>query len=230
MTKIGVFTDIHSNIFALESMLTEMPKCDEYVCLGDLVCMGGAPNECFEVLSSLDNLTYLKGNHDEAVVKFYKGETVEGYAKEVLDHQKFYSQKITRDCAEFLDSVPYKTTKNYDGTLVTFLHYGRIGSQWMPPDSPSDVLKTEEGSLIVFGHTHEKYDKECYGKRFTNFGSLGCPHAYIGRGFCGTIEINQDKILVKNIQIEYDIDRAVKSLKGLNPPNLEFTLKKFYGV
>ena len=47
MTKIGVFSDVHGNLPALEAALAALQKqgCEEYLCAGDLVGIGPCPEE-----------------------------------------------------------------------------------------------------------------------------------------------------------------------------------------
>ena len=68
--RVAVFSDIHSNLEALESVLeyNSRQKIDRYVCLGDVVGYGASPNECIEVLRSLPDCLCLLGNHDAAVL------------------------------------------------------------------------------------------------------------------------------------------------------------------
>ncbi|MGH4050882.1 MAG: metallophosphoesterase family protein [Clostridium sp.] len=42
MIKIGIITDIHNNVVALESILKlfEYEKCDEIICCGDIIGIG----------------------------------------------------------------------------------------------------------------------------------------------------------------------------------------------
>jgi len=35
--KIGILSDIHANLPALEAVLADMPPLDEVVCLGDII-------------------------------------------------------------------------------------------------------------------------------------------------------------------------------------------------
>jgi predicted phosphodiesterase len=68
--RVAVFSDIHSNLEALESVLehASIKKADRYVCLGDVVGYGANPNECIDLVSSLPDCLCLLGNHDAAVL------------------------------------------------------------------------------------------------------------------------------------------------------------------
>jgi diadenosine tetraphosphatase ApaH/serine/threonine PP2A family protein phosphatase len=67
--RIGVISDIHSNLPALEAVLADVEReaPDELWCLGDIVGYGPHPNECVDLVRSRAALS-LCGNHDLAVV------------------------------------------------------------------------------------------------------------------------------------------------------------------
>ncbi len=67
--RIGVISDIHSNLPALEAVLADVDReaPDELWCLGDIVGYGPHPNECVDLVQSRAALS-LCGNHDLAVV------------------------------------------------------------------------------------------------------------------------------------------------------------------
>ena len=65
----AIFSDIHGNLPALESVLDDMStaQVDSYFCLGDVVGYGAYPDECVELVRDLGCLT-VAGNHDFAVL------------------------------------------------------------------------------------------------------------------------------------------------------------------
>ena len=66
--RVGIISDIHSNVVALEAVLHEMGAVDALWCLGDVVGYGPNPNETIESLLAQPNLgVCLTGNHDAAV-------------------------------------------------------------------------------------------------------------------------------------------------------------------
>lgn len=65
--RIGIVSDIHSNLAAFEAVLSHMGPVDMLWCLGDVVGYGPDPNECVELLRRHDHICVL-GNHDAAVI------------------------------------------------------------------------------------------------------------------------------------------------------------------
>ncbi len=62
-----IISDVHANLAALETVLTDAPPFDEIWCLGDLVGYGPNPNECVTRLQDFPHLS-LAGNHDWAAL------------------------------------------------------------------------------------------------------------------------------------------------------------------
>jgi len=65
--RVGVVSDIHSNLAALEAVLADMGSVDALWCLGDVVGYGPDPNACLARLKELGT-TCIVGNHDWAVL------------------------------------------------------------------------------------------------------------------------------------------------------------------
>jgi predicted phosphodiesterase len=59
----GIIGDVHANLPALKAVIAHAGKCDEWLCIGDVVGYGPFPNECVEVVRDLGALT-VSGNHD----------------------------------------------------------------------------------------------------------------------------------------------------------------------
>jgi predicted phosphodiesterase len=66
--RIGIFSDIHSNLEALKAVveLYQGLNIDMFVCLGDVVGYGADPNACCDIVKGMAKFTVV-GNHDAAV-------------------------------------------------------------------------------------------------------------------------------------------------------------------
>lgn len=83
--RILVISDIHSNLTALETIISDAGICDETWCLGDLVGYEPDPNECIRVIRQLPNLKCIIGNHDAAVLEKLDTDTFNNDAKKAID-------------------------------------------------------------------------------------------------------------------------------------------------
>ena len=68
--KIGIISDIHSNLEALKTIINKFNEenVDIILCAGDLIGLGPNPNEVIEYLMTLSNFISVLGNHE-----FYSG-------------------------------------------------------------------------------------------------------------------------------------------------------------
>ena len=102
--KIGILTDIHSNIAALKSIWKEFERRDvDYViCLGDTVGLGARPEECIQFLRAHENqlLACVRGNHEnyllEALPVHDHGDATKSILpKEILDLFRWTHNQIS---------------------------------------------------------------------------------------------------------------------------------------
>lgn len=109
--RIGIFSDIHGNLQALESVfqvLTGEDEIDSYYCCGDIVGYGGNPNECVDFVRSKDCPT-VAGNHDHAAL----GLTDTSYFNEIAKTAiQWTGEILTPENVEYLRSLPMKIVDN----------------------------------------------------------------------------------------------------------------------
>jgi predicted phosphodiesterase len=69
--KIIVFTDTHANLPALLAFKRAIARegYDEVVHTGDAIDIGPYPAECLEELLNIPRIQFLRGNHEEFLVK-----------------------------------------------------------------------------------------------------------------------------------------------------------------
>jgi predicted phosphodiesterase len=65
--RVGIISDIHANLAALEAVLADLGSVDALWCLGDVVGYGPDPNECVNRLRELEAVC-IAGNHDWAAL------------------------------------------------------------------------------------------------------------------------------------------------------------------
>ncbi len=103
--RIGIFSDVHANLEALETVLRALrdEHVDSMVCLGDTVGYGPHPNECLALVR--ENCTVvLKGNHDSGLI----GETsVEDFNQYGLRALLWSQERVTEENKEYLRNLPF---------------------------------------------------------------------------------------------------------------------------
>ena len=114
--KYGIYSDIHSNLEALEKVLETMETMgvDRRICLGDAVGYGANPNECVNLIKNVSSVTLL-GNHDSVALGRESSENFNFYARKAIEWTK---ENLDKPSVDFLDKLPYVV----DEPPLTFVH------------------------------------------------------------------------------------------------------------
>lgn len=143
--KTVIFSDVHGNFEALESVLTHASGsgAERYICLGDIVGYGASPNECVDRIRAIDGCICLRGNHDAAVVD----ESERQFFHEVaLEGIQYTETEIADSNKEFLRTLPFV----YDTDTFMAVH----ASPYHPQDW--DYVLDEDGAQRAFGAMRDK--------------------------------------------------------------------------
>ena len=178
--KIGLISDIHSNYYALKTVLQFLDgKIDVLICLGDFVGYGPQPRECVNVFLdySLPHFFCL-GNHDLGVrfrYSHYKQEPSEKDFK-LLKTFKFResaevmldrnAQDIQEEHFKFLINLPFKQVFHITHGTPSVRRRENVGKYLLPPplQDPNVTIdrlkhdkKAEDADIIMVGHTHRRF-------------------------------------------------------------------------
>ena len=195
--KTLIYSDVHGNLPAFESMLKHVGPCDRYVCLGDLVNYGPWSNECVDLAISLPNSTLVMGNHEEAFIQgFYPG-----------------SNELVRDF--FSMNFPLFTRKEEIAFFVTETSIDRFTCKHtiMGGSIYPDTDVVLDGNYII-GHSHHQFEYHCNEYTLYNCGSVGQNRKHINvcnyilhteeMGFCfGEVVFSVEKLINELEQRKY---------------------------
>jgi len=151
--RIGIISDIHSNLEALTAVLeyARTKDIDEYVCLGDIVGYGANPNECIDLVRSLTDKV-IAGNHDFGVTKM----TDISYFNEAAITAIVWTRKILSKMKfEYLKTLPL----TYEYQNILFVHSTPSSPEkWYYVLSMDDALREFalfNKPLCFIGHSHQ---------------------------------------------------------------------------
>ncbi|NPV77072.1 MAG: metallophosphoesterase [Anaerolineae bacterium] len=150
MTRILVISDIHANLTALQAVLDAAANVDATWCLGDLVGYGPDPNECVELVRSIQNLTCLIGNHDAAAIGSI--DTM-FFNREARLSAQWVKSRISKENILFLKSLPERVVIG-EATLVHGSPRNPVWEYLLDIQAAainSSYFKTQ---LCFVGHTH----------------------------------------------------------------------------
>jgi diadenosine tetraphosphatase ApaH/serine/threonine PP2A family protein phosphatase len=242
--RLGVFSDIHSNLEALEAVVKayEDKHVDRYICLGDVVGYGANPNECCEIVKRMASVVIL-GNHDAAVSGRMDYSYYYDAAKEALD---WCADQLKPDHLEWLKQIPYIHREDE----MCFSH----GSPLAPEefdyiftlDQAADALARFDdlAELNFIGHSHltksfalvpgevnevvaRRFGLRRHRKYIVTDGSVGQPRDYDARA-CYTV-FDTDTRVFEYHRVEYDREKAANKIysAGLS---VNFGKRLFLGV
>ena len=198
---VGLISDVHANLPALEAVLDDMPPVDALVHAGDVVGYGPWPNECVELLREHDAYSIL-GNHDEAVFGGRVYESGNQYAKNTLTDQN----------RAWLEDLPISQTL-FDGYLhVAHGHPDDKLRYTTPAEFAPDLLGAEE--VLVLGHTHQQAQREFDTGIVVNPGSVGQPRDRDKRAAYAVLDTTTSSVSLE--RVTYDIDRVSEKI-GVTP-------------
>lgn len=243
--KIALFSDIHANLPALESCLSDIDskKPDAVYCLGDLVGYNIWPNEVVNVIRKR-NIPTLAGNYDFGI-----GRTSDdcGCAYKT-DHEKsngaqsiaYTNHVVKSDERNYLRSLPSHIRLEYqlnDEKFDLLMVHGsprKINEYLFVDRDEKSLLRIMEQAnahLMFFGHTHKPYhkilkDEQGNFRHAINIGSVGKPKDGDPRGGYVMITLDEsfsltkaDSVKVEFIRFEYDVEKAAKAVEDSPLPN-----------
>lgn len=148
--RILVFSDIHSNLTALEAVLAAAGNVDAYWCLGDLVGYGPDPNECIALVRDLPNLVCVRGNHDAATLGEVDQNTFNHEASLAITWTK---RNLNAESQEFLLSLPERLLID-DITLVHGSPRNPVWDYIMDAMTAERMFQFFDTQICLVGHTH----------------------------------------------------------------------------
>ncbi|MCR1955440.1 metallophosphatase family protein [Clostridioides mangenotii] len=228
--RIAVISDIHSNIYALDAVLTNIETIDVdiTVCTGDLVGYGTRPNEVIETLKRNKILTIM-GNYDDAIgnLKIVCGCDYPDPkdAEKAGLSMHFTSQATINENKEYLRNLPKDLRFTFDNKAIRFVHGStRLINEYLKQDSKEadEVMSELVDDILVCGHTHIPYAKYYGEKLLVNAGSVGKPKTGNPNANYVIIDIkNEDEISktlssveVEIIEVKYDFEKMAHEIEA----------------
>src|SRR5688572_5321718 len=236
--RYALISDIHANLPALEAVLDQIQRdssIDATYHLGDLVGYAPWPDETVALLRSR-GIEGISGNYDTTVATDYKhcGCRYEDPRQEELSHISYeWTRKhVSPGTKTFLAGLPFRIDLlpnggHIAGPRVVLVHgTPTLNTLYWTEDRPDDsCLKmaghagAKPGDVIAFGHTHIPWHREVSGIHFVNTGSVGRPKDGDWRAGYVLLEVATGSVRVKNMRVEYDVERAMQGIRESDLPD-----------
>ncbi len=240
--KIGILTDIHNNVAALDEVLQEFDKhnCGKIVCAGDIIGIGPYPEETVQRVMAIPNLVAVRGNHEkyllEGMPTQYPNDEKMGY--EEMEYHKWEHERLTGSSIAFLSGLPYRADFNELGKNISVMHYCMNQKNqyinYTPNPTESDLLNLfpeTEQDIVIYGQDHTETICHSQSKWFINSGSLGCPANEQNIARAAILEITEnDHVCVQSIKVRYDVLKVLGDIERLKYPDYANIKHFFFGV
>ncbi|HHO55038.1 MAG TPA: metallophosphoesterase [Trueperaceae bacterium] len=207
---IGIISDIHANIIALEAVLHELKEkgADTIINLGDVVGYGPTPNEVIDLLRK-ERVFSTIGSADERIAYDFARSNIprEGVADSTLE----WTRTVIEDKnIKYLRSLPVQLRLNTPAGRLRFFH----GSPETPanridlnqdPLTIGKLLTKNRCNILVAGGSHVPFYKQ-YGKSWViNPGSVGLSlNGEPGADYALVKFDNTGEAIVTMGKVEYD--------------------------
>lgn len=240
--RVGVFSDIHGNLQALERVLSELENLDVdfMVCCGDVVGYGANPNQCIDVLRDR-KIPTIAGNHDHAALSRIDITYFNEVAKRAITWTR---QAMTPQNEQFLREMPL----TIEASDMLFVHSSpRNPDAWNYVITMGDARQSFQhyGQRVCFiGHSHTPFIVENHegnlacpavpaiqikeGRRYlVNVGSVGQPRDR-NPDACFAV-YDREAGIIEIRRVEYDLAKAQEEIRANGLP-IELAERLAYGL
>jgi predicted phosphodiesterase len=188
-----ILTDIHANLEALETVLSDAQArgYDETLVLGDLVGYGADPNAVIERVRALQPTAIVRGNHDKVAFGL---DQAEGFNTVARAAAQWTLEVLTPDNREWVASLPQGPLAVDD--LIEICHGAPYDEDAYIFDETDArlALKTATRPLCLFGHTHYPVAFELTNGSFTRRGPAAETEAHLDLGEGMTCLLNPGSV------------------------------------
>ncbi len=237
--KIGVMSDIHNNIAALDRVLDHFQAlgCGRIVCCGDIVGMGPEPEATVKRIMSVEGLVCVRGNHEDYLREIAQGRSLAGFMSE--DEARYHvweSERLSSESKRFLNALPVSDSISVHGKKVYLTHYPKDGNGYLKAGHDLTLERCEQmfsdiqADIILFGHSHKFFDDANKRTRFINIRSLGCPAESRNIAHAGVLEISEGMAAYEQVALAYDVDSMITQMDTLDYPAKDEIKQIFYGL
>jgi putative phosphoesterase len=245
---IALFSDIHSNLPALEACLKsiEQQKPDAVYCLGDLVGYNVWPNEVINEIRKR-GIPTIAGNYDQGIGLMsdecgcaYKTDTEKEMGKISISYT---NALVKPDERKYLRTLPahirVEFQLNKDKLSLLLVHGSpRKINEYLFEDREEKsllrIMEEADADVMCFGHTHKPYHRilpsaptqNAHYRHAINIGSVGKPKDGNPDGCYVLLTIHEESsilsketVAVEFIRFGYDVEKAAKAVEDSPLPD-----------
>ena len=237
----AIITDIHSNTAALEkalSIIDERNDIDQILCLGDCFALGPDPVKTMEILKSIPNCIFVRGNHDRYLLEelwTQERPNLEGMSpddpicKAIIANEEWTANQLGEEGVNFCLTMHIAYREIIGDTLVEFTHawYQRDD---MPPTMDEAISWKNHVSnahpeinnfIFVHGHVHTPRNESKENLTILCQGATGLPFDEDPRGAVAFLNVGKNDFDWDVVRFDYDLSLTIDLLEKRRPPFYE---------
>jgi len=230
--KIGIISDIHANLAALQAVLRTLKqeRCMKVLCAGDIVGYGPSPLECIELVEK-EKILCVQGNHDYWIAMGGRDYGISSNARLALE---WTVDVLPRDAVRWLRQLP--RTLRYGGMEIVHSSCA-LRPRWAYVLSEKLLhisFLMQESPYTFHGHTHmpllgihRRGERPRFlklrdmalkpGVRYlVNVGSVGQPRDKNPLAACAVFETSTREFRL--LRVSYDISHTQKLMREAGLP------------
>lgn len=227
--KLGIITDIHNNVFALQAVLGRLQEagCEQIVCCGDIVGIGPFPEETVQCMMRLPHLVAVRGNHERYLLEGMPDHVPneEGMGYEEMEQHRWERRQLSEASMHFLEKLPYDACLTLEGKRIMVLHYAMDTQHryihYVPhPDAAalSHVFSGIHADAVLYGHDHTRCVCQTQGTLYVNSGALGCPAPDHNVARAGILTLANGTLSFTPLEVPYPVEEVLAAIDRLQYP------------
>ena len=247
--KYAIITDIHGNSIALEAVIRAVDESggvNGWWVLGDNLAIGADPVGVLELLDTLPEAKFVKGNTDHYILNNWKDYPPPYIEESLNDAEKIrVIAEISRSFAwtqgmitasgwwDWNAGMPVEigiTLPCNKRVLLSHAHAGAYDGWGITPvESDETVARhfNREEDIFFVGHTHYPQERQVNGKHIINPGAVGNPVSNEIVARYVILESDESSFEVTFHKASYDVDAVIEQIYHVNHPTPEY-LAHFY--
>ncbi|SKB93777.1 metallophosphoesterase family protein [Daejeonella lutea] len=218
--KLGILSDIHSNVYALQAVVSELElhEIDKLIILGDTFGYYPWAHETYEALHSyLPNAICIKGNHDQLVIQSSPPDPVPSYWYAAKLNEKELREK-SPEAIDWLGTLPFESAVTLNGSVCRLAHGTPAdpeNGRYYPDDMNIWPWFPKPGTMLLLGHTHYPVVRNIKnGGKIINPGSVGQPRDGNPDAAWGILDTETRQFEFK--RTNYNYQKVMATLREIN--------------
>lgn len=221
--KIGILSDIHGNIDALEKVSEQLKRegIKTLIVLGDIVGYYYHPKEIMEWLNDFQ-FYYVRGNHEEILGKLLENEIDPNDIKNKYGSgHEIALNSLSHTQLDFLIKGNDSINIEIEGYQFNLNHGAPFDkSKYLYPDSSKNLMEQcyhKDADFILFGHSHYSFIHQVKHNLIINPGSIGQNRQQ--GGIAQWVVFHSENGNFECRSTPYDTTRLIQEAKKTDPDN-----------